>query len=144
MQVSSNVSSIARSNYAVLRWFEGPQAQPREELVEVIKDQVSQTIVRSSLRLNRETVVTLIGKNHTEEGVVQCCQSEDTWFLLTLVGKLPDRDAGFLPDPGVFAVNSFLTEEQEAAILREIDDEQAIPSLEPRSRIAGRSARQFI
>ena len=143
MQVSSNVSSIACSNYAVLRWSEGPQAQPREELVEVIKDQVSQTIVRSSLRLNRETVVTLVGKNYTEEGVVQCCQSEDTWFLLTLVGKLPNRDAGFLPDPGVFAVDGFLTEDQEAAILREVD-EQAVPSLEPHNRIASRSARQFV
>lgn len=144
MQVSSNVSSIACSNYAVLRWLEGPQAQPREELVEVIKDQVSQTIVRSSLRLNRETVVTLVGKDYTEQGVVQCCQSEDTWFLLTLVNKLPDREAGFLPDPGVFAVDGFLTEEQEAAILREIDDEQAVPPLEPHGRVAAGSARQFI
>jgi len=144
LQVSGNVSSIACSNYAVLRWVEGPQAQPREELVEVVKDQFSQTVVRSSLRLDRETVVTLVGKNYTEEGVVQCCQSENTWFLLTLAGKLSNRDAGFLPDPGVFAVNDFLSEEQEAAILREIDDEQAIPSLEPHNRVTGRPMRQFI
>ena len=142
MQVSSNVSSIAHSNYALLRWFEGSQTQPREEFVEVIQDQVSHTVVRSSLKLNQETAVTLIGKDYTEEGIVQGCQSEDAWFLLTVVGKLPNRDGGFVPDPGVFALDGFLSEEQEAAILREFDS-QPITGLELPTR-PDRPVRQFI
>ncbi len=144
MQVCSDASSLAHSKYALLRWFEGPQSEVREEFVEIINDQVSQTTVRSSLKLNRATAVTLIGKDHTEEGVVECCQHEKTWFLLTVVNKLPGRDGGFIPDPGLFAVDDFLTEEQEAAILREVADQAAAPVAEPRSRPVDRPVRQFI
>ncbi len=144
MQVSGNSSFLARSNYALLRWFEDSQGQPREEFVEVIKDQVSHMVVRSALKLNQETAVTLIGKDYTEEGIVQRCQSEDTWFLLTVVGKLPNRDAHFVPDPGVFAVDDFLTEEQEAAILRELEEQPIVPGLEPPKSPIDRTIRQFI
>lgn len=124
MQVSSsNTRSLRQSNYALLRWFEGPQSQPREEFVEVLNDRVTGTVVRSSLKLNRETAVMLIGNGYTEEGVVQCCTSEDTWYLVTLAGKIPGSKSASAPDPGVLAVDDFLTEEQEAAILAELAEE---------------------
>lgn len=125
MQVNNKSSSIPHSQYALLRWFEGPQCDPREEYVEVVDNQVCQTVIRSSLELSRETEVTLIGKDYVSEGIVQACRTEDTWFLLTLAAKLPHRDGNPL-DPGALIVNDFLTEEQEAAILAEITDQTLV------------------
>ena len=120
MQVSNKSSSLPHSQYALLRWLEGSQSDPREEYVEVIDDRVCQTVIRSSLELSRETEVTLIGKDYTAEGIVEACQSENTWFLLTLTAKSPRRVGAANRDPGTLAVDDFLSEEQEAALLAEI------------------------
>jgi hypothetical protein len=118
----------------LLRWLEGPQSCPREEYVEIIEDQVCQTIIRSSLELSRETEVTLIGKDYTEHGIVQACESENTWFLLTLRAKVSHRPGNATLDPGALMVDDFLSEEQEAAILAEVSEEvlvqQALSGLE--------------
>ena len=125
MQVNNKSSSLPHSQYALLQWFEGPQSDLREEYVEVIDDRVCQTVIRSSLKLSRETEVTLIGKDYTAEGIVQACESENTWFLLTLAAKLPSRDGNRL-DPGALVVDDFLTEDQEAAILAEITEQSLV------------------
>lgn len=134
MQVSNKSSSLPHSQYVLLRWFEGPQSCPREQYVEVIEDQVCQTIIRSSLELSRETEVTLIGKDYTEQGIVQACQSENSCFLLTLRAKLSPRNGGSPLEPGALLVDDFLSEEQEAAILAGVTEEvlmqQALSDLE--------------
>jgi hypothetical protein len=110
----------------LLRWFEGPESNPREEYVEVIDEQMCQTVIRSSCELSRETEVTLIGKDYTAQGVVQACRVENDRFLLTLVARPLHRDSGSYLDPGSLAVDDFLTEEQEAAILAEIAEERLV------------------
>jgi hypothetical protein len=110
----------------LLRWFEGPQSDPREEYVEVIDDEVCQTVIRSSRELSRETEVTLITKDCTAQGVVQACRTEGSSFLLTLAAKLPRREGAGTYDPGTLVVDDFLSEEQEAAILAEINDQALV------------------
>lgn len=133
MQVSSEPGPLPYFKYALLRWFEGPRSNHREELVEIVDDHECQTVVRTSFELHPETKVSLITENYTEESVVQACQSEKTFFLLRLEARQHSRDARAAIDPGLFSVNDFLTEDQEAAILEEVAEqvllEQAVSGL---------------
>jgi hypothetical protein len=133
LQASSKSGLLPHSQYALLRWFEDPRSKPREELVEIIKDQVCQVVVRSFSELRQEAEVTLVTEGCTEESVVQACERESAGFLLTLGIKQPRRDGRSAFEPGVFSVDDFLTEEQEAAILEEVAEqaliEQAVSDL---------------
>jgi len=123
LQVSSEPGPLPYFKYALLRWFDDPRSKHREELVEIVDDHECHTVVRSSFDLEPETKVSLITENYAEESVVQACQSENTWFVLTLKSTQNHRDVSAAIDPGVFSVNDFLTEEQEAAILEEVAEE---------------------
>lgn len=123
MQVSSEPVPLPYFKYALLRWFEDPRSKHREEVVEIVNDHAYQTVVRSALELHPETKVSLITEDYTEESVVRACQSEETWFLLTLEGSQHHGEARVAIDPGVFSVNDFLSETQEAAILEEVAEE---------------------
>ena len=67
------------------------------------------------------THVHLIGKNYTGNGIIQSCRKEGNSYILTILmttelalPELPERD------PGVFAVDDFLTEEEETKILESL------------------------
>ena len=80
--------------------------------------------IKSTLEVREQTKVTLIGKDYTGIVIVTSCRGDGQSFILTIsMGK--DQSAGspsLQRDPGVLAVDSFLTEEEEAKILQDLDD----------------------
>ena len=102
----------------LLRWSDYPELPVREEAVEVIGLDACQFVIRSNLRVNEKTPVYLIGNTYTGNGIVRSCRPEGIRFVLTVEATadapLPERD------PGLFAIDDFLTEEEEAKILESL------------------------
>ena len=106
-----------------LRWCDNPELPFREEPVELVGLQSSESVIRSALRVGEETEVFLIGKRYTGNGIVRSCQREGNSFLLTIRIGSEFKTPELLPDydPGVLAVDDFLTEEEEAKILESLN-----------------------
>ena len=85
----------------------------------MIKLQASESFVRSGLWVPEETRVFLTGKDYTGNGIVRFCQEEGNSFVLTIHIVSEYTTPDLLPeyDPGLLAVDEFLTEEEEAKIL---------------------------
>jgi hypothetical protein len=109
----------------LLRWFERPgPGFCREQPVEIIEARASQAVLSSSIHFLENTEVCLVAPHGTERGTVQSCHPRGAKFIVTIrfkptqhLVRSPDRD------PGVLAVEEFLTEEQELEILRQIEEE---------------------
>ena len=105
-----------------------PNSSSGEEVVEMVEAHFSEAVVRSSLclrSLRKDTQVSLTGQFCHELGIVRSCRAEGSKFVLT-IGTGPSSHAGVGGiDPGVLAVEDFLTEEQEEEILRNLDDGRA-------------------
>ena len=105
-----------------LRWIEITNSALHEELVYVIRAGVAEAVVRSTVQVKRDTPVDLIGGGHMVNGVVCSCRKEGNSFILrvrideNLTLRYDDEI-----DPGVLAVEGFLTEEEEANILSDIE-----------------------
>ena len=110
----------------LLRWSETPNSQSREELVQIIEADLSEAVLRSALEVSEKTRVYLIGKQYTGNGIVRSCRCEGSSFILTIVignENIPRPPRSEI-DPGVLAVEEFLTEEQERKILEEFEAEE--------------------
>ncbi|MBV9762245.1 MAG: hypothetical protein JO340_16915 [Acidobacteriaceae bacterium] len=71
--------------------------------------------------MSEKTKVTLIGKDYTGIGIVKSCQEDGKNFILNLT--LGEQKATRMkPDPSVLLVDDFITEEQEAKILQDLED----------------------
>ena len=91
----------------------------------MLETHFSEATICSSLKIGEDTQVSLIGTYYSETGTVRSCRPEGGKFIVT-IGIRPDnpspsRSCGI--DPGVFAIENFLTEEQERQILDELDKE---------------------
>jgi len=70
------------------------------------------------------TKVYLIQEENTRIGIVQSCRQQGNSFILTItISNNPVMEAGSQVDPGIFAVDDFVTEEQEAEILRDLEEQ---------------------
>ncbi|MDQ2775146.1 MAG: hypothetical protein M3Y57_09560 [Acidobacteriota bacterium] len=89
----------------------------------MVKTGFSEAIIRSALKIGEETSVSLVGTYYNESGTVRSCRPEGSKFIVTIRIKahLPTPKYGI--DPGVFALEDFLTEEQELKILEELDQD---------------------
>ena len=109
---------------ALLCWSEAPHSPAREEFVQVLESHSEEAVIRSTLQVSERTKVTLIGKDYTGIGFVKSCRAEGETFIVTI--SMADDDPTNAPhsqrDPGVLAVDNFLTEEDEAKILQDLDD----------------------
>jgi hypothetical protein len=105
---------VGNADQLLLRWSENPALPLREEQVEVVRFCLSESVIRSALRISENTQVYIIGKHYTGSGIVRSCHQEGEGFLLTIY-------VGMEADPGVFAVDDFLTEEEEFRILEGLD-----------------------
>jgi len=118
--------SISRGvpNQALLCWSEAPYSFSREEFVQVLESHLSEAVIKSALKVSEETNVTLIGKDYTGIGIVKSCRKDGESFILTI---RMEEDQSNVPrcgdvDPGVLTVDNFLTEEQEAKILDDLEE----------------------
>jgi hypothetical protein len=114
------------AKHILLRWFDFPHSSSREEVVEMVESDFSEAVVCSSLGLSKDTRVSLTGQFCHELGIVRSCRAEGNKFMLTIgIGPM-SHGGGSGIDPGVLAVEDFLTEEQEAEILNNLENGRAL------------------
>ncbi len=123
-----NLSTILRGNLrpVKLRWSEAPNARIREASAELLRTHVSETVLRSSREVAEKTKVYLENSYYKGKGVVRSCVRLGTYFVLRIL-MVPEKD------PGVLAVEDFVTEEQERRILEQL---QGYGHVQPRHRAA--------
>lgn len=112
-------------NRVLLRWIEGPDLSSREEPVHVLQAHLSEAIISSDSKLNEHTEVQLIGQGYREAGVVVSCRADGSRFVITIrITSVPEMEAlPYRRDPGVLAVENFITDEEADQILDELDRE---------------------
>jgi len=90
----------------------------------VLETHLSEAIIKSTLKVNEKTKVTLIGKDYTGIGIVKSCRGDGKNFIMTIgIGEEWIRPApAGEPDPSVLVIDEFITEEQEAQILQDLSD----------------------
>lgn len=120
--MSASSCSLDESDKLLLRWSEDAFSPSREEPVQMLEARISEAVICSSLRVVEETEVFLIGKYSTESGVVRSCRAAGGKFIVTILIHSQKPNPPDI-DPGLLSVESWLTEEQEQAILDEIDNE---------------------
>lgn len=122
--MSAAPSSLEDTNQVLLCWSDAPNSPSREQVVQLVEANTSEAILRSTLKVQEKTKVRLIGVKYTGNGIVRSCKKVQSGFILTIwiaggatMCSVAERD------PGILAVEDFLTEEQEAEILRELEHE---------------------
>lgn len=125
MSVSTGIF-FSGAGQVLLRWSEAPKAPSHEEPVELIKAHRSEPVLRSAWAITEMTKVYLIQEENTRIGIVRSCRQQGNSFILTIgINENPVLEAGSEVDPGIFAADDFVTEEQEAEILRELGEQTA-------------------
>ena len=121
---ASSSSSPDESDQLLLRWSDNTDLPSHEEWVQMLEAKGSEYVIRSPFKVLEKTRVYLVGRDTSEAGIVRSCRRRGIDFILT-IGISPEGPVAprFGIDPGVFIVDSFLTEEQELQILGELEDE---------------------
>jgi hypothetical protein len=123
MSVSASALS-EDSDQLLLRWSEGSSSTSREEFVDVLSRQSSRIVVRSQSPIVADTPLYLAGKQYTVSGIARSCRKDAASFILAiLIDKESRVQSVNRSDPGVFAIEDFLTEEEEAEILKNLDED---------------------
>lgn len=113
--------SFQNPDQASLRWS-GRNSPRRGVVVQVIETHASEAVIRCDFRLKEKRKVYLMGDKITISGIVRTCRPDGAQFLLTIRATKGDFRAstGSLFDPGIRAVEDFLSEEQERKILESL------------------------
>lgn len=129
-EVEQSQMSVASSVFqgdperVLLRWSEAPNLPSREEFVQILWAHDEEALIRSASKLVENTQVYLITERRTEDGIVQSCREEGSSFVLRIaIAANVTNNYGFELDPGVFAIEDLLTEEQEVKILEDLEKE---------------------
>jgi hypothetical protein len=120
--------SLGDPDQVLLSWSESPGSTKKQELGQIITVHTSDAVIRSAAPIMVNTTVRVTGKHYTGNGIVQSCTKENTGYILTLTESDDLPFQGSKRDPGVVAVENFLTEEQEAQILEELKKETLPPA----------------
>lgn len=122
MPPATTASSDESTGQFFLRWSESPGLPVREEPIEMIESEWPEPRIRSAFQVREGTEAFLIGNGYTENGIIRSCLREGNSFLLTLSISSECISTEFLPhyDPGLLAVDEFLTEEEETKILESL------------------------
>ena len=90
----------------------------------MIRARVSEAVIRCTVQVRKDTPVNLIGKRYTANGVVLSCRRDGNSFILRIhIDENLTLRYGEEVDPGVLTVEGFLTEEEEAKILKELEED---------------------
>jgi hypothetical protein len=121
MFLSASIST-GNSGQLLLRWSDDSNFAVREEFVDVLSKQLSRITVRSGSAIAQDTPVFLAGTQYTANGIAWSCRKDSNSFILgILIDSESDIHSGSERDPGIFSVEDFITEEEEAAILENLD-----------------------
>jgi hypothetical protein len=123
MSVSATTAAPECSGQMLLLWCDEANSASLKEPVDLLEIRLEEVITRSVRKIREGTQVYLMGKQYTGNGIVHSCRKDDKSFILTIQ---IDEDSLFRHkselDPGIFAVEDFLTEQQEAEILRHCEE----------------------
>ena len=112
--------SLELPGQVLLLWTDTQDFASRREFGHLLETHRNEAVIRSANKIGENAQVYLMGKQYTGNGIVSSCHQEDSSFILTI--QIDDtsliRHNSEL-DPGIFAVEDFLTEQQEAEILRD-------------------------
>ena len=118
MSVSATTAAPECSGQMLLLWCDEANSASLKQPVDLLEIRLEEVITRSVRKIREGTQVYLMGKQYTGIGIVHSCRKDDKSFILTIQ---IDEDSLFRHkselDPGIFAVEDFLTEQQEAEIL---------------------------
>ncbi len=108
----------------LLCWSDTPQSPLRRELANILETRSAEAILSTSFKIPENTAVQLSGTNYTGQGVVRSCRAESGSFVLTVsIGsETPAALREWDLDPGVLVVDDFLTEEEEAELLKDFEN----------------------
>jgi len=122
MSVSATTIALEQPGQVLLLWTDPGDFASRREFVDLLETHRDEALVRSARKVRENTQVYLMGKQYTGTGIVRSCRQDDNSFVLAIQ---IDEGSLFRPnselDPGIFAVEDFLTEQQEAEILRDLE-----------------------
>ena len=122
MSVSATTIALEQPGQVLLLWTDPGDFASRREFVDLLETHHDEAVVRSARKVRENTQVYLMGKQYTGTGIVRSCRQDDNSFVLAIQ---IDEGSLFRPnselDPGIFAVEDFLTEQQEAEILRDLE-----------------------
>jgi hypothetical protein len=116
-------NSLEDPDQVLLSWSDSPSSPKNQELGQLITVRASDAVIRSAAPIMVNTTVRVTGKHYTGNGIVTSCRKEESGYILTLTESHDIPFQGSKRDPGVVAVENFLTEEQEAQILKELKNE---------------------
>jgi hypothetical protein len=121
------------SGQLLLRWSDGSNFVSHEEFVDVLSRQLSRITVRSGSAIAQDTPVFLAGGQYIANGIARSCRkdSSNSFILGILIDTESNIHSGSARDPGIFVLEDFITEEQEAAILENFDVGPSGPDLHP-------------
>lgn len=116
------MSAVNRTGCLILRWSETCDSAFHEHLVEVISSQQAETVIRSPISLQEQTPVILL--EIKANGIVRSCHKEGSGFIVTISAKdeINRFSSGSQRDPGLVSVDDFLSEAQEAELLKHWND----------------------
>lgn len=120
--MSASSCSLDEPDKLLLRWSEDAFSPSREELVQMLETSMFEAVICSSLKVVEKTEVFLIGKYSTESGVVRSCRPAGGKYIVTILIHSQKPNPPDI-DPGMLAIDSWMSEEQEQAILDEIEKE---------------------
>jgi hypothetical protein len=120
----------------LLSWSDSPDSPKKQELGQIITVHASDAVIRSVAAITVNTTIRVTGKHYTGNGIVRSCVKSDTGYILTLTKSDDLPFQGSKRDPGVVAVENFLTEEQEAQILKGLKNETLRSATLPEFRLS--------
>lgn len=108
-----------------VRWSEKYNVSLLEQKVALIRREGLEWVISCPVRILEKTQVYLTGDGAMGNGIVRFCRREGTAYMLTISMSV---EPPFIPprqefDPGILAIDDFLTEEEEAKILDSLKDE---------------------
>jgi hypothetical protein len=120
------------SEQVLLRWSDAANSRSHAEFVHVIQAHLTEAVIRCNLKVRGNTPVYLVGKHYTVNGIVRSCRKAGSSYIVRIAidENLKLRD-GSEADPGVFVVEDFLTEEQEAKILKDFERDTPRKAISP-------------
>ena len=115
---------IEGSEKVLLRWSEAANSTLREEFVELIDSHPAEALIRCSPKLKKDTQVYLVADRCKMSGIVTSSRKEGNSFSVRIVmnENLTPQHGSEL-DPGILAVDDFLTDEEEAKILKDLEED---------------------
>lgn len=144
MSPSSITRLKAYSKEIILRWCDSLSASVFELPVEIVDEANCEPIIRAPLKIGEDTPVTLLAKDYMVNGIVRFCRADRNSYLITVATRDVSEERAekaYFRDPGVLAIDDFLTEEEEAKILESLQDSSR--SLAPDSALSTGFRRLF-